>query len=86
MLQAGNHENVRIAVHEALVGRVLDKSGTEEHDVVKAPAEGAPQLVQKILCLARVGRPHDQGVEGQPSWVHLYLWGCVLSRDCWRFA
>ena len=45
MLQAGNHENVRIAVHEALVGRVLDKSGAEEHDVVKAPPKGAPQQV-----------------------------------------
>ena len=51
MMQAGNHENVRIAVHEALVGRVLDKSGTEEHDVVKGVSERAPQLVQKILCL-----------------------------------
>ena len=76
MLQAGNHENVRIAVHEALVGRVLDKSGAEEHDVVKPASEGAPQLVQKILCLPRVGGPHDQGVEGQLSGVHasLYLW------------
>ena len=76
MLQACNHENVRIAVHEALVGRVLDKSGAEEHDVVKAPPKGAPQQVQKILCLARVGGPHNQGVEGQLSGVHasLYLW------------
>ena len=53
MLQAGNHENVRFAVHEALVGRVLDKSGAAEHDVVKAPPKGAPQQVQKILYLAR---------------------------------
>ena len=43
MLLAGNHENVRIAVHEALVGRVLDKSGAEEHNVVKLASEGAPQ-------------------------------------------
>ena len=73
MLQAGNHENVRIAVHEALVGRVVDKRGAEEHDVVKLASEGAPQQGKKILCLARVGGPHDQGVEGQLLGVHLYL-------------
>ena len=83
MLLAGNHENVRIAVHEALVGRVLDKSGAEEHDVVKAPPEGPPQQGKKILCLARVGGPHDQGIEGQLLGVHasLYWWVCV-----WRCA
>ena len=76
MLQADNHENVRIAVHEALVGRVLDKSGAEEHDVVKAPPKGALKLVQKILCFARIRGAHNQGVEGQLSGVHasLYLW------------
>ena len=76
MLQAGNHENVRIAVHEALVGRVLDKSRAEEHNVVKATPKGAPQQVQKILCFARVGGPHDQGVEGQLFGIHasLYLY------------
>ena len=73
MLQAGNHENVRIAAHEALVGRVLDKSGAEEHDVVKPPPKGAPQQGQKILCLPGIRGPHDQGVEGQLSGVYLYL-------------
>ena len=70
MLQAHDHINVRIAVHEAFVGLVFDKCGAEEHDVVKLALEGAPQLVQKILCLTGIGRPHDQGVEGQFSWVH----------------
>ena len=51
MLQAHDHINVRIAVHEALVCLVLDKGGTEEHNIVKLALEGAPQLVQKILCL-----------------------------------
>ena len=59
MLQAHDHINVWIAVHEALVGLVLDKSGAEEHDVVKLSFEGAPQLVQKILCLTGIGGPHD---------------------------
>ena len=77
MLQAGNHENVWIAVHEALVGRVLDKSGADEHDVVKAPPKGAQQQVQKILCLARIRGAHNQGVEGQLSGVHAYLYLCV---------
>ena len=45
MLQAGNHKDVRIAVHEALVGLVLDKSGAEEHDVVKLASEWVPKLV-----------------------------------------
>ena len=59
VLQAHDHINVWIAVHEALVGLVLDKSGAEEHDVVKLASEGAPQLVQKILCLTGIGGPHD---------------------------
>ena len=75
MLQAGNYPDVRVAVHEALVCLVLDKGGAEEHDVVKLASEGAPQLVYKVLCLTGIGGPHDQGVEGQLSWVHLYL--CV---------
>ena len=70
VLQAHDHINVRVAVHEALVCLVLDKSGAEEYDVVKLALEGAPQLVQKILCLTRIGGPHNQGVEGQFSWVH----------------
>ena len=70
MLQAGNYPDVWIAVHEALVCLVLDKSGTEEHDVIKLASEGAPQLVQKILCLTGIGGPHNQGVEGHFSWVH----------------
>ena len=59
MLQAHDHINVWIAVHEALVCLVLDKSGAEEHNVVKLALEGAPQLVQKVLCLTGIGGPHD---------------------------
>ena len=59
MLQAHDHKDVRIAVHEALVCLVLNKSGAEEHNVVKLALEGSPQLVQKILCLTGIGGPHD---------------------------
>ena len=59
MLQAHDHINVRVAVHEALVCLVLDKGGAEEHNVVKLALEGAPQLVQKVLCLTGIGGPHD---------------------------
>ena len=59
MLQAGNHKDVRIAVHEALISGVLDKGGAKENDVVKLAFEWAPKLVQKVLCLARVGGAHD---------------------------
>ena len=71
MLRAGNHKDVRIAVHEALIGLVLDKSGDEEQYVVKLASEWATQQVQKILCLTGIGWPHDQGIEGQLSWVHI---------------
>ena len=49
MLLTHNHKDVRIAVHKAGVSCVLDKSGAEEHDVVKLASEWAPQLVQKVL-------------------------------------
>ena len=73
VLQAGNYPDVWIAVHEAIVCLVLDKSRAEEHDVVKLSLEGAPQLVQKVLCLTGIGGPHNKGVEGQLSWVHYTL-------------
>ena len=59
VLQAHYHINVRVAVHETLVGLVLNEGGAEEHNVVKLALKGAPQLVQKILCLTGIGRPHD---------------------------
>ena len=40
MLQAHDHKDVRIAVHEALVCLVFNEGGTEEHDVVKLAPEG----------------------------------------------
>ena len=73
VLQAHDHKDVRIAVHEALVCLVLDKGGAEEHNVVKLALEGASQLVQKILCLTGIGGPHNKGVEGQFSGVHYTL-------------
>ena len=80
MLQAHDHIDVRIAVHEALVCLVLNKGGAEEHNVVKLALEGAPQLVQKILCLTGIGGPHNQGVEGQFSWVHYTLVLVLVGR------
>ena len=59
MLQAHDHIDVWIAVHETLVCLVLNKSGAEEHNVVKLALEWASQLVQKILCLTGIGGPHD---------------------------
>ena len=72
VLQAGNDPDVRVAVHEALVRLVFNERGAEEHDVVKLAPERAAQLVEKILCFARVGGPHDQGIERQLSWVHRF--------------
>ena len=70
VLQAANYPDVWIVVHEAIVCLVIDKSGAEEHDVIKLAYEGAPQLVQKVLCFTGIGGPHNQGVEGQFSWIH----------------
>ena len=73
VLQAHDHNDVRVAIHESLVGLVLNEGRAEEHNVVKLAPEGSPQLVQKILCLTGIGGPHNQGVEGQFSWVHYTL-------------
>ena len=59
MLLTHDHIDVRIEVHEACVSFVIDKSGAEEHDVVKLTSKWAPQLVQKILCLTGIGGSHD---------------------------
>ena len=40
-----SHEDARVFVHEAVVGRILNKGGTKEHNVVKLPPEGTTQLV-----------------------------------------
>ena len=70
VLQAHDHIDVRVAVHETLVSFIFNEGGAEEHNIVKLALEGAPQLVQKILCLTGTGGPHNQGVEWQFSWVH----------------
>ena len=80
MLQAHDHKDVRIAVHETFVGLVLNEGGAEEHNVVKLAPEGSPQLVQKILCLTGIGGPHNQGVEGQFSGVHYTLVFVLVGR------
>ena len=41
VLKAHDHIDVRVAIHETLVGFVLDKCGAEEHNVVKLALEGA---------------------------------------------
>ena len=59
VLQAHDHKDVWIAIHEALVCLVLNEGGAEEHNVVKLSLEGSPQLVQKILCFTGIGGPND---------------------------
>ena len=44
VLQAHDHKDVRIAIHEALVCLVLDKCGAEKHDVVKLTPKGVPAV------------------------------------------
>ena len=59
MLQVHDHIYVRIAVHEVVISGVLDKSGAKKHDEVKLAFEGAPQLVQKVLCFTGICGSHD---------------------------
>ena len=59
VLQAHDHIDVWIAFHEAFVSFIFNEGGAEEHNIVKLALEGAPQLVQKILCLTGIGGPHD---------------------------
>ena len=47
MLLTHDHKDVRIAVHEVGISCVLDKSGAEEHDVVKLAFERAPEVGSK---------------------------------------
>ena len=72
MLLTHDNVDVRIAVHEAGVSFVIDKSGAEERDEAKLASEWAPKLVQQILCLTGIGGSHDECIEWQLSWVHLY--------------
>ena len=41
MLLADNHENVRVFIHEAVVGGIFNKGGAKEHDIVKPSPKGA---------------------------------------------
>ena len=45
VLQAHDHKDVRIAIHETLVCLVLNEGRAEEHNIVKLAPEGASQLV-----------------------------------------
>ena len=59
MLQAGNDEDVRVSIHEAVISGIFNKGWAKEHDIAKPSPEGATQLVQQILRFARVGRAND---------------------------
>ena len=86
MLQAGNYKDVRVAVHEALVCLVLNKGGAEEHDVVKLASEGAPQLVQKVLCLTEMVGPTISALNGSfLGSIYTCVFGLYGKRlVCWR--
>ena len=79
MLLADNHKDVWVFVYEEVISCILNKGGAEENDVVKLPPEGASKLVYKVLCLPRIRRPHDEGIERQLSWVHIVLYLCVIT-------
>ena len=41
MLQADNHKDARVFIHEAVVGGILNKGGAKQHNVVKLPPKRA---------------------------------------------
>ena len=59
MLQTHDYKDMGVTVNEAIIRPIFNECGAEEHDVVKLASGGTSQLVQKVLCLARVGGPHD---------------------------
>ena len=88
MLQAVNHEDAWIFVHEVVVSFIINKGGTKENYVVKQPPEGASQLVYQVLRFPWICWPHDEGVEGQLSWVHLYVYTydfCLCLSSLYSF-
>ena len=84
MLQAHDHIDVRVAVHEALVGLVLDKGGAEEHNVVKLASEGAPQLVRRYCVLPELVGPTISALNG--SFLGSIILWCLYFKPwlvCW---
>ena len=64
MPQAGNNKDVRIAVHETGISGVLDKSGAEEHDVVKLVFQGARSWFKRYCVLPELVGPTISTLNG----------------------
>ena len=64
VLQAHDHKDVRIAIHEAFVGFVLDKGGAEEHNVVKLALEGSRSWFRRYCVLPELMGPTISALKG----------------------
>ena len=70
MLLADDDVQPRVSLCKPVQRLVIGEGRADKHDVIKRAAEGAAELVHEELRLARVGRPHYEGVERYVGGVH----------------
>ena len=77
VLQAHDHIDVRVAIHEAFICLVIDKGGAEEHNVVKLAPEGARSWFRRYCVLPELVGPTISALKGN------FLGSIILWRLCW---
>ena len=70
MLLADDDIQTWVSLSEPVECFVVGECWTDEHNVIKAKAESAEELVYEKLRLARVCRPDDEHIEGDVARIH----------------
>ena len=86
VLQAHDHIDVRVAVHETLVGLVLDKCGAEEHNVVKPALKGPRSWFRRYCVLPELVGPTIRALKGSFLWSIRLILRCLCLKPwlvCW---
>ena len=70
MLLADDNKQPRVSLGRPEKGLVVSECRTDEQDIIKPVTERATELVYEELPLPRVGRHHDEGIEGDIVGIH----------------
>lgn len=70
MLLADDNKQPQVSLGRPEKCLVVSECRTDEQDLIKPATERAAELVYEELRLPRVGRHHDEGIEGYIVGIH----------------
>ena len=70
MLRTDDDIQPQVSFDKPVMGVLLWANVGQMSVTIKPAAQGTAELVHEKLCLARVGRPHDEFIEGDIARIH----------------